>query len=106
MTVPFDELDQIRRKLGKIGQGFMNDNRFEGRGSGGGPTRWAFGWNAFALHQKDRLVVFAAQHRVVAFEEHDVSSIGAKPREYKINITILETTLQKHKTRTGKVYFT
>ena len=95
LAVPLDELDQIRRKFGKIGQRFMNYDGFGGRGSGGGPARRALGRNAFALHQEDRLVVFAAQDRMVAFDEHDGASIGGECGEYKINNAILETTLRK-----------
>ena len=103
--MPFDEFDQIRRKFGKIGQGFVNHDRFGGRSSGGGPPRRTLGRNAFALHQQDRLVVFATQHRVVAFDEHDSASIGSDGGKDKINNAVLETTLWKLKIRTNTVDF-
>ena len=106
MAVPLDEFDQIRRKFGKIGQSLMNNDRFGGWGSGEGPPRRALGRNAFTLHQKDRLVVFAAQHRVVALNEHDGWSIRAERGKIKINVALLETTTQMNRTCTGQVDFT
>ena len=103
LTVPLDEVDEIRRQFGKIGQRFMDHDRFGGRGSGGRAPRRALGRNAFTLHQEDRLVVFAAQHRVVAFDEHDGGSIRAKRRGCKINMALLETTHLEQETRTGTV---
>jgi hypothetical protein len=41
------------------------------------------------------LVGFAAQHRVVAFNEHDGANIRVEVGECKINIAILETTHSK-----------
>ena len=84
--MPLDQFDEIRRKLGKIGQGFMNHNRFGSGGSGGGAPRWPLGRDAFALHQEDGLVAFAAQQRVVAFNEHSGGSIRAERRERKNNM--------------------
>jgi hypothetical protein len=106
LAVPLDKFDQIWRKFGKIGQSLMNNDRFGGRGSGGGPPRWALGGNAFALNQEDRLVVFAAQHRVVALNEHDGWSIRTDLGEIKINMALLETTHLMDKTCTGQVDFT
>ena len=71
LTVPLDEVDEIRRQFGKIGQRFMNHDRFGGGGSGSRAPRRPLARNAFALHQEDGLVGFAAQQRVVAFNEHD-----------------------------------
>src|SRR5439155_18683046 len=99
LAVPLNEFEEIRRKFGKIGQGFMNHDRFLGGGSGRRAPRRTLGRNALALHQEDRLVVFAAQHGVVALKEHDGWSIRAGEGEGKINMVELETTHLEHKTR-------
>src|SRR5437870_7246076 len=99
LAVPLNEFEEIRRKFGKIGQGFMNHDRFRGGGSGHRAPRRTLGRNALALHQEDRLVVFAAQHGVVALKEHDGWSIRAEEGEGKINMVELETTHLEHKTR-------
>ena len=101
LTVPLDEVDEIRRQFGKIGQRFMDHDRFGGGGSGGRAPRRALGRNAFALHQEDGLVGFAAQQRVVAFNEHVGQSISAEAGGCKINISLLETTYLGQTTRTA-----
>src|SRR5437879_11828236 len=99
LAVPLNEFEEIRRKFGKIGQGFMNHDRFLGGGCVRRAPRRTVGRNALALHQEDRLVVFAAQHGVVALKEHDGWSIRAEEGEGKINMVELETTHLEHKTR-------
>ena len=106
MAVPLDEVDKIRRQFGQIGQGLMHHDRFRSRSSGSGAPRGTLGRDAFALHQEDRLVVSAAQHRVVAFDEHDGRSIRAEGEESKIYIALLETTHLEQNTRIGTVDFT
>src|SRR5260370_19970257 len=106
LAVTLNEFEEIRRKFGKIGQGFMNHDRFRGGGSGRRAPRGTLGRNALALHQKDRLVVFSPQHGVVALKEHDGWSIREEEGKGKINMVIFETTHLKHKTRDSTAAFT
>ena len=64
--------------------------------SGSGASRGTLGWDAFALHQKDGLIVFAGQDGTIAFDEHDGGSIGAGREGRNIIITLLETTYHTH----------
>jgi hypothetical protein len=101
LAVPLDELDQIGREFGKVGQRFMDHHRL---GSGGSRRRApgrALGRDAFTLHQKDGLIVFTGQDGVIAFDEHDGWSIGAESEVCNINITLLETTYYTHNKPTG-----
>src|SRR5260370_25539189 len=78
LAVPLNEFEEIRRKFGKIGQGFMNHDRFRGGGSGRrAPTRTRCR-KALALHPKDRLVGFSAQDGGGARKKHDGWSIRAE----------------------------
>ena len=101
LAVPLDEVNKIGRQLGKIGQSFMNHDRPGSGGSGSGTPRRPLARNALALHQEDGLVAFAAQHRVVAFNEHDGVNIRAEREERKINVAVLDTTHCPQETRTG-----
>ena len=101
LAVPLDEVNQIGRQLGKIGQSFMNYDRPGSGGSGSGTPRRPLARNALALHQENGLVAFAAQHRVVAFDEHDGVNIRAELEERKIYVAVLDTTLYPQETRTG-----
>jgi hypothetical protein len=96
LAVPLDEVDEIRRQFGEIGQGLMHHNRSRSRSSGSGASRGTLGWDAFALHQKDGLIVFAGQDGAIAFDEHDGGSIGAGREGRNIIITLLETTHHTH----------
>src|SRR5260370_16495398 len=103
LAVTLNEFEEIRRKFGKIGQGFMNHDRFRGGGSGRRAPRRTLGRNALALHQEDRLVVFAAQHGVVALKEHGGWGLRSGEGGGKINVVIFDTTHLQHKppTRTA-----
>ena len=96
LAVPVDQLDEIGRESGKIGQRLMNDHRSRRERSGGGASRRAFGRDTLALYQQDGLVVFASQDGVIAFDEHDAGSIGAETAGCNIIIPLLETTLHTH----------
>ena len=99
--MPLDEVNQIGRQLGKIGQSFMHHDRPGSGGSGSGTPRRPLARNAFALDQENGLVAFATQHRVVAFNEHDGVNIRAEREERKIYVAVLDTTHYAQKTRTG-----
>ena len=101
LAVPLDEVNQIGRQLGKIGQSFMHHDRPGSGGSGSGTPRRPLARNALALDQENGLVAFATQHRVVAFNEHDGVSIRAELEERKIYVAVLDTTHYTQKTRTG-----
>jgi hypothetical protein len=70
-AVPFDELDEIGRKLGKVGQCFMDHHRFGGGGPNRGASRRTLGRDALALYQEDGRIVLAGQDGAIAFDEHD-----------------------------------
>ena len=100
-AVPFDELDQIGRKLGKIGQRFMDHHRFGGGSPGGGAPGRALGRDALALYQEDGLIVSARQNGAIAFDEHDAGSIGVGRKRCNTIIALLETTHYMHNKPAG-----
>src|SRR5260370_41998289 len=59
LAVTLNEFEEIRRKFGKIGQGFMNHDRFRGGGYGRTAPRGTPGRYALALHHKDPTVLSA-----------------------------------------------
>jgi len=103
LAVPFDDLDEIRGQFGKIGQRFMNHDRFGSGCSRGGATGRALGRDAFTLHQKDGLIVFAGQDGTIAFDEHDAGSIGVRREGCNTIIALLETTHYMHNKPAGMV---
>ena len=99
--MPLDQFDQIGREFGKVGQRFMDHHRL---GSGSARRRAsgrALGRDALALHQKDRLIVFASQDGAIAFDEHDAGSIGAERKGGNMIIKLLETTYYTHNKPAG-----
>ena len=71
LAVPLDELDELGREFGKVGQRFMDHHRLGSGDSRRRAPRRALGRDALALHQKDGLIVFAGQDGAIAFDEHD-----------------------------------
>ena len=87
-----DQGDQLGGQAGEVGQGLMDHDRL-GRGrAGGGAAGRAFGRDAFALDQQDRLVGLAVVLGAIAFDEHVGPSVAEARRGSKSNIHILETT--------------
>ena len=101
LAVPLDQFDEIGREFGKVGQRFMDHHRLGSGGSRSGAPGRALGRDAFTLHQKDGLIVFAGQDGTIAFDEHDAGSIGVGREGCNTIIALLETTHYMHNKPAG-----